>query len=84
MPIRIVLVDDHVLVRQGLRSLLEREGLLVIGEAADGVNEAVRPNGRREGAAARRHGPAGRPGVRRRVVNLERRGDVHAPARPRR
>src|SRR5260370_18578902 len=40
MPIRIVLADDHVLVRQGLRSLLEREGLLVIGEAADG-REAV-------------------------------------------
>jgi hypothetical protein len=29
MPIRIVLADDHVLVRQGLRSLLEREGLIV-------------------------------------------------------
>jgi len=40
MPIRIVLADDHVLVRQGLRSLLEREGLIVIGEAADG-REAV-------------------------------------------
>ena len=40
MPIRIVLADDHVLVRQGLRSLLEREGLLVVGEAADG-REAV-------------------------------------------
>jgi two-component system, NarL family, response regulator NreC len=40
MPIRIVLADDHVLVRQGLRSLLEREGLQVIGEAADG-REAV-------------------------------------------
>jgi len=25
MPIRIVLADDHVLVRQGLKSLLERE-----------------------------------------------------------
>src|SRR5437899_11046037 len=49
MPIRIVLVDDHVLVRQGLRSLLEREGLLVIGEAADGREavqqvEALRPD----------------------------------------
>ncbi len=40
MPIRIVLADDHVLVRQGLRSLLEREGLIVTGEAADG-REAV-------------------------------------------
>jgi two-component system response regulator NreC len=41
MRTRIVLADDHVLVRQGLRSLLEREGLLVVGEAADG-REAVR------------------------------------------
>ena len=40
MPIRIVLADDHVLVRQGLRALLEREGFEVIGEAADG-REAV-------------------------------------------
>ena len=40
MPIRIVLADDHALVRQGLRALLEREGFEVIGEAADG-REAV-------------------------------------------
>jgi DNA-binding NarL/FixJ family response regulator len=36
MPIRIVLADDHVLVRQGLKSLLEREGFQVVAEAADG------------------------------------------------
>jgi two-component system response regulator NreC len=36
MPIRIVLADDHVLVRQGLKSLLEREGHLVVGEASEG------------------------------------------------
>jgi two-component system, NarL family, response regulator NreC len=41
MPIRIVLADDHVLVRQSLRSLLEREGLQVAGEASDG-QECVR------------------------------------------
>lgn len=41
MPIRIVLADDHVLVRQSLRSLLEREGYQVVGEAAEG-KEAVR------------------------------------------
>ena len=40
MPARILLVDDHTLVRQGLRSLLEREGFSVVGEAADGL-EAV-------------------------------------------
>jgi two-component system response regulator NreC len=41
MPIRIVLADDHVLVRQGLKSLLEREGFQVIAEASDG-QEALR------------------------------------------
>jgi two-component system response regulator NreC len=41
MPVRIVLADDHVLVRQSLRSLLEREGFQVVGEASDG-QEALR------------------------------------------
>ena len=40
MAIRVVLADDHVLVRQGLRTLLEREGFQVAGEASDG-QEAV-------------------------------------------
>jgi DNA-binding NarL/FixJ family response regulator len=37
----VVLADDHVMVRQSLRTLLERENFLVLGEAADG-QEAVR------------------------------------------
>ena len=41
MPTRIVLADDHVLVRQSLKSLLEREGFQVLAEASDG-QEAVR------------------------------------------
>ncbi len=41
MPIRVLLADDHALVRQGLRALLEKEGFLVEGEAANG-QEAVR------------------------------------------
>src|ERR1700724_3427153 len=40
MPTRIVLADHHDLVRQGIKSLLEREGLQVVGEASDG-REAV-------------------------------------------
>ncbi len=39
--IRVLLVEDHALFRQGLRDLLDAAGLSVIGEAADGVN-AVR------------------------------------------
>jgi DNA-binding NarL/FixJ family response regulator len=39
---RVLLVDDHELVRQGIRALLEREpGVEVVGEAGDG-QEALR------------------------------------------
>jgi DNA-binding NarL/FixJ family response regulator len=41
-PVRIVLADDHPVVRRGLRALIDTlEGLEVVGEAADG-DEAVR------------------------------------------
>jgi DNA-binding NarL/FixJ family response regulator len=36
MTIRVVLADDHNLVRQGIKSLLERDGFQVVGEASDG------------------------------------------------
>jgi PAS domain S-box-containing protein len=40
-PIRVVLVDDHQMMRQGLRSVLEdHRELAIVGEAADGL-EAV-------------------------------------------
>src|SRR2546428_1548016 len=41
MTTRIFLADDHEIVRQGLRLLLQREGFEVIGEAANG-QEAIR------------------------------------------
>lgn len=44
-PIRVLLVDDHTILRDGVRSLLEREpDIEVVGEADDGV-EAVEKAG---------------------------------------
>jgi two-component system, NarL family, response regulator NreC len=40
MPIRVVLADDHLIVRQGLRLLLEKEQIEVVGEASSGL-EAI-------------------------------------------
>jgi NarL family two-component system response regulator LiaR len=37
MGIRILLATDHLVVREGLRILLEQEGFVVVAEAADGV-----------------------------------------------
>ena len=37
-PIRLLIVDDHAVVRQGLRMLLtQRYGIEVVGEAGDGA-----------------------------------------------
>jgi len=33
----ILLVDDHALVRHGIRSFLEQEGFCIVGEASDGL-----------------------------------------------
>jgi DNA-binding NarL/FixJ family response regulator len=41
VAIRVVLADDHVLVRQSLKALLDREGFQVLAEASDG-QEALR------------------------------------------
>lgn len=42
MDIKILLVDDHRIVREGTRQLLEKEpGFVIVGEAADGL-EAIR------------------------------------------
>lgn len=41
MPTRLLLADDHTLVRQGLVTFLERQGFQVVGEASDG-QEALR------------------------------------------
>jgi two-component system, NarL family, response regulator LiaR len=49
-PIRVLLVDDHAVVREGLRAFLElQDGIEVAGEAADGLEgvaaaERLRPD----------------------------------------
>ena len=41
-PVRVLLADDHAMVRQGIRAFLEEDGeITVVAEAADG-GEAVR------------------------------------------
>ncbi|MGH9488621.1 MAG: response regulator [Terriglobales bacterium] len=41
MSVRLLLADDHEIVRESLRALLEREGFQILAEAANG-HEAVR------------------------------------------
>jgi DNA-binding NarL/FixJ family response regulator len=41
IPIQILLADDHKVVREGFRALLEDHGFQIVGEASDGY-EAVR------------------------------------------
>jgi len=41
MPTRVLLADDHSLIRQALRALLEKQGFQVVSEASDG-QEALR------------------------------------------
>lgn len=42
---RILIVDDHKIIRDGLRAILEKEGLVIVGEAANGHEAlALLPN----------------------------------------
>ncbi len=41
MAIRVLLADDHTVVRQGIKALLEKEGFTVVAEAGNG-HEAIK------------------------------------------
>jgi DNA-binding NarL/FixJ family response regulator len=89
-PLRVVLADDHQLFREGLRGILQADGMIVVGEACDG-HEAVRlarelqPDvlildlrmGSRGGLDALRSVSASDPDIRTVVVSVSaERGDV--------
>jgi two-component system, NarL family, response regulator NreC len=49
LPVKVIIADDHQIVRQCLKALLETEGFAVIGEAANGQEalklvEALQPD----------------------------------------
>ncbi len=49
MPTRVLLAEDHLIVRQGVKALLEREGFEVVGQVSNGqeavgVARAVHPD----------------------------------------
>jgi two-component system, NarL family, response regulator NreC len=49
MSVRFVLADDHAILRDALRTFLEKQGFTIAGEASDGaeavrVTRSVRPN----------------------------------------
>ena len=37
-PIRLLIVDDHPVVRDGLRAMFTHSGIEIIGEATDGLS----------------------------------------------
>ena len=58
MKIRVALIDDHTIVREGLRSILEREpDIEIVGEAGDG-RSAIRIAGEKKPAAKPETKPA--------------------------
>ena len=67
VPIQVLIVDDHAIVRKGTRALLaEVEGIEVVGEAADGQENIPRSRSShlRDGLGRSRSGDPVRSGPR--------------------
>jgi len=45
MPLRILVADDHEIVRKGVKAVLEREGFKVVAEASNGEEAVARTLG---------------------------------------
>ena len=70
-PVRIVLADDHTLVRAGIRSLVESiDGVEVVAECGDGRVISSRVS--RQNAGSERETPHRMTGAASRNVDLER------------
>src|SRR5579863_9902991 len=41
-PVRVLVADDHQIVLQGLKTILDREGFEVVGDAPDGAQAVAR------------------------------------------
>ena len=54
--VRVIIADDHAMVREGIKSVLERAGFLVVGEASSGTE--VLPLAARAQPAGAVHGVA--------------------------
>jgi DNA-binding NarL/FixJ family response regulator len=92
--VRVLIVDDHAILRDGIRSLLERqEGLIVVGEAANGQQalemvETLHPQvvlmdiamPTMDGLAATRHIHASHPEVRVLILTQHDNREYIAPA----
>jgi DNA-binding NarL/FixJ family response regulator len=51
-PLRVLVVDDHVVIRQGIRAMLEEAGdIAVVGEAGDGAEAVAQANALRPDVA---------------------------------
>lgn len=93
-PIRVLIVDDHAILREGIRSLLERqEDITVVGEAANGrqaleLVAALQPQvvlmdlamPEMDGLAATRHLHASHPHVRVLILTQHDNREYIAPA----